>query len=99
MDRQRAGPCSPLFIIADILGRRLSAPKPKLLARNNKTWMRVFGSHSAPPSTALRGQTNIIWQNPTMNRDDVLVWLSLVWFVALCGAAIWVLFFWPVYGS
>ena len=29
-----------------------------------------------------------------MNRDDVLVWLSLAWFVALCGAAIWVLF-WP----
>ena len=27
-----------------------------------------------------------------MNRDDVLVWLSLAWFVALCGAAIWVLF-------
>jgi hypothetical protein len=54
--------------------------------------MRVFGSHSAPPSTALRGQTNIIWQNPTMNRDDVLVWLSLAWFVTLCGAAIWVFF-------
>jgi hypothetical protein len=34
-----------------------------------------------------------------MNRDDVLVWLSLVWLVALCGAAIWVLFFWPAYGS
>ena len=29
---------------------------------------------------------------PIMNRDDVLVWLSLAWFVALCGAAIWVLF-------
>ena len=29
-----------------------------------------------------------------MNRDDVLVWLSLAWFVALCGVAIWVLF-WP----
>ena len=29
-----------------------------------------------------------------MTRDDVLVWLSLAWFVALCGAAIWVLF-WP----
>jgi hypothetical protein len=28
------------------------------------------------------------------NRDDVLFWLSLAWFVALCGAAIWVLF-WP----
>ena len=27
-----------------------------------------------------------------MNRDDVLVWLSLAWFVALCGSAIWVLF-------
>ena len=30
--------------------------------------------------------------NGFMNRDDVLVWLSLAWFVALCGAAIWVLF-------
>ena len=26
-----------------------------------------------------------------MNRDDVLVWLSLAWFVAVFGAAIWVL--------
>ena len=31
--------------------------------------------------------------NRLTNRDDVLVWLSLAWFVALCGAAIWVLFF------
>jgi len=31
-----------------------------------------------------------------MNQDDVLVWLSLVWFVALCGAAIWMLFL-PAY--
>ena len=30
--------------------------------------------------------------NRFMNRDDVLVWLSLAWFVALCGLAIWVLF-------
>jgi hypothetical protein len=44
-----------LFIIADIFCRRFSAPKPKLLARNNKTWMRVFGRHSAPPCTAFRG--------------------------------------------
>jgi len=91
-DRQRAGPCGPLFTIADIFCRRLSAPKPKLLARNNKTWMHGFGRHTAPRSTALRGQTNIIWQNPTMNRDDVLVWLSLAWFATLCAAAIWVLF-------
>ena len=27
-----------------------------------------------------------------MDRDDVLVWLSFVWFAVLCGAAIWVLF-------
>ena len=27
-----------------------------------------------------------------MNRDDLLIWLSLVWFVALCGLAIWVIF-------
>ena len=32
--------------------------------------------------------------NRFTNRDGVLVWLSLAWFVALCGAAIWVLF-WP----
>jgi hypothetical protein len=24
-----------------------------------------------------------------MNRDDVLVWISLAWFVGLCGLAIW----------
>ena len=29
--------------------------------------------------------------NRLMNRDDLLVWLSLAWSVALCGAAIWVL--------
>ena len=28
---------------------------------------------------------------PTMDRDDVLFWLSLFWFVALCGLAIWML--------
>ena len=32
--------------------------------------------------------------NRFMNQDDVLVCLSLAWFVALSGAAIWVLF-WP----
>ena len=24
-----------------------------------------------------------------MNRDDLLIWLSLFWFVTLCGVAIW----------
>jgi hypothetical protein len=27
----------------------------------------------------------------TMDRDDALFWLSLFWFVALCGLAIWML--------
>jgi hypothetical protein len=36
------------------------------------------------------GQHHLV--NPTMTRDDLLVWLSFAWFVALCGAAIWVLF-------
>jgi hypothetical protein len=27
-----------------------------------------------------------------MTRDDVLVFLSLAWFVALCGTAVWVMF-------
>ena len=26
-----------------------------------------------------------------MNRDDVFIWLSLFWFVALCGLVIWML--------
>ena len=32
-------------------------------------------------------------QARSANRDldDVLVWLSLAWFVTLCGASIWVL--------
>ena len=28
-----------------------------------------------------------------MNRDDAVVWMSMVWLVALCGAAIWIIFF------
>ena len=28
---------------------------------------------------------------PTMNRDDLLIWFWLAWFVALCGLAIWIL--------
>ena len=26
-----------------------------------------------------------------MNRDDLFIWLSLFWFVAFCGLAIWAL--------
>jgi hypothetical protein len=31
-------------------------------------------------------------KNRLLTRDDVLVWISLAWLAALCGAAIWVLF-------
>ena len=41
---------------------------------------------------AMNDSKNKTSANRFMNRDDVLVWLSLAWFVALCGAAIWVLF-------
>jgi len=26
-----------------------------------------------------------------VNRDDVFIWLSLFWFVTLCGLVIWML--------
>jgi hypothetical protein len=42
-----------------------------------------------PPRTVRLNQHHLA--EPTMNRDDVLVWLSLTWFVALCGTAIWML--------
>jgi len=64
------------------------APKTKLLARNNKTRCRCSGNPSATAGTASR-----LIQHPraapTMNRDDGLFWISLIWFVVLCGAELW----------
>jgi hypothetical protein len=40
----------------------------------------------------IRSSTDIFWQNSTMSRDDLLFWLSLVWFSALVAAAFWVAF-------
>jgi hypothetical protein len=40
----------------------------------------------------IRSSTDIFWQNSTMSRDDLLFWLSLVWFFALVAAASWVAF-------
>jgi hypothetical protein len=57
----------------------------------------VLVAASAPPSIAPSRLNQHHLAEPIMTRDDVLFWLSLVWFVALCGAAIWVLFFWPAY--
>jgi len=64
------------------------APKTKLLARNNKTRCRCSGNPSATAGTASR-LIHHQWAAPTMNRDDALIWLSLFWFVALCGLALW----------
>ena len=68
------------------------ARTPKSLARNNKTGCGRSGNgiSAAEYRTSRLNQHHLA--EPTMNRDDVLVWLSLAWFVALCGAAIWVLF-------
>ena len=73
-------------------GRHYLARPPKSLARNNKTGCGRSGNgiSAAECRTSRLNQHHLV--EPTMNRDDVLVWLSLAWFVALCGAAIWVLF-------
>jgi len=39
-----------------------------------------------------RGQTHVIWQNLTMTRNDVLVWLSLAGLFAAYCATLWVFF-------
>jgi hypothetical protein len=64
------------------------AAKPDSLASNNKTGCRVQLAHQ--PRTAFHGQPTIDRQ-PTMSRDDALFWLSVFWFVAFCGVAIWLL--------
>jgi len=66
------------------------ARKPKLLARNNNNRCGCSGKASAPPLPTSRLNQHHLAE-PIVNRDDVLVWLSVAWFVALCGAAIWVL--------
>jgi hypothetical protein len=43
---------------------------------------------SVPPSIERSRLNQYHLAEPIMNRDDVLVWLSFVWFAALCGAAI-----------
>jgi len=52
----------------------------------------VSGNDIRSVATALCGYQHLA--EPIMTRDDALVWLSFAWFVTLCVAAIWVLF-WP----
>ena len=85
---------APKNCAAALTGARHLARTPKSLARNNKTGCGRSGNRisAAECRTSRLNQHYLV--EPTMNRDDVLVWLSLTWFVALTGAAIWVLF-WP----
>jgi hypothetical protein len=57
---------------------------------------RQIMKHEQAMNDSKTDTSRFAWRaNLFMNRDDVLVWLSLAWFVALCGAAIWVLFWLP----
>jgi len=68
------------------------ARKTKSLAGNHKTECECFGTHQRRRVTALAAKPNVIWQNRTMTRDDVLVWLSLAGLFAAYCATFWVLF-------
>ena len=90
-ERCRNSEGAPRKCAAVLTGARRLAPTPKSLARNNKTGCGRSGNGiSAAENRTLRLNQHHLAE-PTMNRDDVLVWLSLTWFVALCGTAIWML--------
>jgi len=63
--------------------------KPKSLARNNNPGVEVAHQHRRVPHFAAKPSINDAAS--TMNRDDVLVWLSLLSFVFLSGLTILVL--------
>jgi hypothetical protein len=44
----------------------------------------------AAPVTARADPTH--WQNQAMQRDNMLFWASVIWFVTLCGVTFWALF-------
>jgi len=53
--------------------------------------MRVLGNGISAAEYPTSRQTQYHPAEPIMNRDDVLVCLSLVWLVALVGGAMWLL--------
>ena len=67
-------------VMASVLGER----RQRLIMKHERTM-----NDSKHKTGILRSARRT---NRFMTRDDLLVWLSLAWFVALCGAAIWVLF-------
>ena len=66
-------------LLASVLGDRR---QPRIMKREQ-----AMNDRSKADTSRVRRSANRF-----TNRDGVLVWLSLAWFVALCGAAIWVLF-------
>ena len=65
--------------------------EPKSLARKQHLDTRAPAIHRRRRSIALRDLTNIIWQNPTMTRDDLLLRLFDCLVCALFGATVWTL--------
>jgi hypothetical protein len=53
--------------------------------------MRLFRYRIGPAEFAAKPTSTV----KIMDRDDVLLWLALAWFVALFGASIVVLFWLP----
>jgi hypothetical protein len=74
------GPASTRLGAGDLRPRPTAATNHKTRASDERP-ARTQGAH-------LVGLPE--WR-PIMTQDDVLVWLSFGWFVALCGGAIWVL--------
>ena len=74
---------------------RCLALKTKSLARNNKTGCSCRLAHQHRGVSHFASNQHQL-AGPTMNRDDALIWLSrlvaICWFVAICGATIWVIF-------
>jgi hypothetical protein len=69
------------------------ARNPKFLAFDNKTCLSPFRYSAqcrSPSELVVRSQLGL--DEACMRRDDLFFWLSLIWFVGVCGAAIWVYF-------
>ena len=59
-----------------------SARNPKFLARDNRICVSALWYMAQ--ATRQAG-----FAGACMSRDDLLFWFSIVWFLGLCGAAVW----------
>jgi hypothetical protein len=68
------------------------AQNPNLLAQANRTWLAVFRYGRLGHPSKRNWRTMRIFQGCLMTRGDWLFLLSVVWFVGLLAAAVWILF-------